>query len=101
MLLASMLIPNAGPRIEAVTGFLWVFPISLAAILFLIGIRRGYALQGATISAIYLPPSFSEAIQYVREQQSRPWDNRGNPPSFPEESSEQGSEDQSSSQLEI
>ena len=50
---------------------------------FLIGIRRGYALQGATISPIYLPPSFSEAIQYVREQQSRPWDNRGNPPSFP------------------
>jgi glycosyltransferase involved in cell wall biosynthesis len=88
MVLASSLIPNAGTRIETVIGFLWVVPISLAAAMFLIGARKGYALHGATLDPIYLPPSFSEAVQYVRDQQNRPWDNRGNVPNFPEESTE-------------
>jgi len=88
MVLASSLIPNAGTRIETVIGFLWVVPISLAAAMFLIGARKGYALHGATLDPIYLPHSFSEAVQYVRDQQSRPWDNRGNVPNFPEESTE-------------
>jgi hypothetical protein len=56
--------------------------------MFLIGARKGYALHGATLDPIYLPPSFSEAVQYVRDQQNRPWDNRGNVPNFPEESTE-------------
>ncbi len=89
VLLASSLVPNAGTRMEAAIGNLWVVPISIAAVLFLIGARKGYALHGATLEPIYLPASFSEAIQYVREQQSRPWDNRGNPPNYPEESEEQ------------
>ncbi|MGP8068668.1 MAG: glycosyltransferase family 4 protein [Candidatus Bathyarchaeia archaeon] len=88
MVLASSLVPNAGTRIETVIGFLWVVPISLAAAMFLIGTRKGYALHGATLDPIYLPPSFSEAVQHVRDQQSRPWDNRGNVPNFPEESTE-------------
>ena len=88
MVLASSLVPNAGTRMEAVIGFLWVVPISLAAAMFLIGARKGYALHGATLDPIYLPHSFSEAVQYVRDQQSRPWDNRGNVPNFPEESTE-------------
>ena len=73
---------------ETAIGLLWLVPISLAALLFLIGARKGYALHGATLEPIYLPPSFGEAVQYMREQQSRPWDNRGNAPSFPEESTE-------------
>jgi len=88
MVLASSLVPNAGTRMETVIGFLWVVPISLAAAMFLIGARKGYALHGATLDPIYLPHSFSEAVQYVRDQQSRPWDNRGNVPNFPEESTE-------------
>jgi len=88
MVLASSLVPNAGTRMEAVIGFLWVVPISLAAVMFLIGARKGYALHGATLDPIYLPPSFSEAVQYVRDQQSRPWYNRGNVPNFTEESTE-------------
>jgi hypothetical protein len=71
---ASRLVPNAGTRLETIIGLLWVVPISLAAILFLIGARKGYALHGATLDPIYLPPSFSEAVQYVRDQQSRPRD---------------------------
>jgi len=86
---ALRLVPNNGTRLETVIGLLWVVPISLAAILFLIGARKGYALHGATLAPIYLPPSFSEAVQYVRDQQSRPWDNRGNAPNVPEESTEQ------------
>ncbi len=87
--LASSLVPNAGTRMETAVGLLWVFPISLAAILFLIGARKGYALHGATLDPIYLPPSFGEAVQYIREQQSRPLDNRGSAPNFPDESTEQ------------
>jgi hypothetical protein len=86
VVLASSLVPNAGTRVETAVGLLWVVPISLAAILFLIGARKGYALHGATLDPIYLPPSFGEAVQYIREQQSRPLDNRGNAPNFPDES---------------
>lgn len=82
--LASKLVPNAGTRMEMGIGLLWLVPISLAGVLFLIGARKGYALHGATLEPIYLPPSFGEAVQYMRDQQSRPWDNRGNAPSFPE-----------------
>ena len=86
--LASSLVPNAGTRMETAIGLLWLVPISLAALLSLIGARKGYALHGATLEPIYLPPSFGEAVQYMREQQSRPWGNRGNGPSFPEESTD-------------
>jgi len=86
--LALSLVPNAGTKMETVIGFLWMVPISLAAVMFLIGARKGYALHGATLDPIHLPPSFSEAVQYVRDQQSRPWDNRGIAPNFPDESTE-------------
>jgi len=86
VLLASSLVPSAGTRVETVVGLLWVIPISLAAILFLIGARKGYALHGATVEPIYLPPSFGEAVQYMRDQQSRPLVNRDNASKFPEES---------------
>ena len=92
LVLVSSLFPNAGTRIETSIGLLWVVPISLAAVLFLIGARKGYALHGATLAPIYLSPSFSEAVQYVRDQQSRPLDNRGNAPNVPEESTEQEEE---------
>jgi glycosyltransferase involved in cell wall biosynthesis len=86
--LALSLVPNSGSRMETVIGLLWVVPFSLAAILFLIEARKGYALHGATLEPIYLPHSFSEAVQYVLDQQSRPSDIRGSAPNFPEESSE-------------
>jgi hypothetical protein len=89
LVLALSLVPNAATRIETVIGLLWVVPISLAAVLFLIGAREGYALHGATLDPIYLPPSFSEAVQYVRDVQSRSWDNRDNAPNASEESTEQ------------
>jgi glycosyltransferase involved in cell wall biosynthesis len=88
--LALSLVPNSGTRMETVIGFLWVVPVSLGAVLFLIGARKGYALHGATLDPIYLPPSFSEAVQYVRDMQSQPWDNRGNAQNTPEESTDEG-----------
>jgi glycosyltransferase involved in cell wall biosynthesis len=69
--LASGLIPIGGINIEAVIRLLWLFPISIGLILFLIGIRQGYALRGATVDPVFLSPSFSQAIQYVREMQNR------------------------------
>ena len=87
--LALSLDPSAGTRMDTAIGLLWAVPISLAVVLFLIGARKGYALHGATLDPIYLPPSFSEAVQYVREHQSGPLDKHAIAPNFPEESSEQ------------
>lgn len=56
---------------------LWLIPISAALLLFLIRARKGYALHGAKLEPIFLPPSFSEAIQFIREMQDRPQTDRG------------------------
>jgi hypothetical protein len=58
-------------NLESVIRLLWLFPISIAALVFLVGMRKGYALHGATMNPIFLPPSFSQAIQYIRERQNR------------------------------
>jgi hypothetical protein len=87
---ALKLVPNSGTRIETAIGFLWVIPVLLGAAVFLIGARKGYALHGATLAPIYLPPSFSEAVQYVRDIQSQLLDNSGNAPNTPEESTDEG-----------
>jgi hypothetical protein len=68
---ASGLIPIGGIHIEVVIRFLWLFPISIGVIVFLIGMRQGYALHGATIKPVFLPPSFTSAVQYVREKQNQ------------------------------
>jgi Glycosyl transferases group 1 len=69
--LTSVVLPSARVSIEAIFPVLCLFPISAAVIIFLIGIRKGYALNGATIEPIFLPPSFSQAVQYIREMQDR------------------------------
>ena len=88
--LASTPVPNAGTRLETIIRLLWVVPFYLTAVLFLIGARKGYALHGATLEPIYLPPSFSEAVQYVRDMQSQLLDNSGNAPNTSEESTDEG-----------
>jgi len=60
-----------GIGLASTTGLLWLIPISIGTLLFLIGMRRGYALHGATLNRIFLPPSFNQAVQYIREMQNR------------------------------
>ena len=69
--LASALLPRGTIGPETVVGFLWLLPISIGLIVFLIGMRNGYALHGATVDPVFLPPSFNQAVQYVREMQTR------------------------------
>jgi glycosyltransferase involved in cell wall biosynthesis len=66
----SSLVPIVGFSPESIIRYLSILPISVAAIVFLIRMRTGYSLHGATIEPIYLSPSFSEAVQYVREMQN-------------------------------
>ena len=68
--LAAGFMPIAGISLENILRVLWLFPISIGLIIFLIGMRQGYALHGATITPVYLPRSFTKAIQYVRETQN-------------------------------
>ncbi|HYB84234.1 MAG TPA: glycosyltransferase [archaeon] len=70
-LLLTSLLPTAVIRVEALIRFLWLVPISIAAVVFLIGMRRGYALHGASMKPVFLPPEFSEAVKYIRETQNR------------------------------
>ena len=67
----SGLIPPGVISLEAVTRILWTIPITLAAIVFLIGMRRGYALHGASMKPVFLPPAFGKVVQYIREIQNR------------------------------
>ena len=67
----AYLVPTMGSQAERVIGLLWIAPITIATAILLIGARKGYALHGATLDPIYLPASFSEAIQYIREMQSK------------------------------
>ncbi|WP_455283772.1 glycosyltransferase [[Eubacterium] cellulosolvens] len=70
LFLTSML-PGTKVELSQLLAHLWLVPISIALILFLIGARKGYALHGARLSPIYLPQSFSEAVQYIRESQDQ------------------------------
>jgi hypothetical protein len=69
--LLSGLIPPNIINLEAVIRILWVIPISFAAIVFIIGMRKGYALHGASMNPVFLSPAFSKSVQYIREIQDR------------------------------
>jgi len=57
--------------IQTAIRFLWLAPISLAVLAFLIGMRKGYALHGASMKPVFLSPAFEKAIQYIRETQNQ------------------------------
>jgi len=71
VILVSSVIPKGGMSIETFVDVLWLVPIALATLGFLVGARKGYALHGATLDPVYLPPSFKQAVQYIREVQDR------------------------------
>ncbi len=65
----SFLVPNIRPNLPQVLADIWILPVTVAFILFLIKARKGYALHGPTRNPIYLPPSFGEAINRIRDIQ--------------------------------
>jgi hypothetical protein len=69
--LLTSLVPTIKLQLSQLLANLWLIPISIALLLFLTGARRGFALHGARLIPIYLPQSFSETVQYIRELQDR------------------------------
>jgi len=65
----TLVVPSITQNLSQVLADIWVIPISVAFILFLFKARKGYALNGPSLSPIYLPPSFSEAIDRIRSIQ--------------------------------
>lgn len=70
ILFAINLAPNVTKELPQTLANLWLIPITLATVLFLTGTRKGYALHGTRQTPIFLPQSFTEAIEYVREMQA-------------------------------
>jgi glycosyltransferase involved in cell wall biosynthesis len=60
---------NVSP--DYVIRLLWLLPILIGAIVFLIGMRQGYALNGASMKPVFLSPSFGQVVEYIREMQGR------------------------------
>jgi glycosyltransferase involved in cell wall biosynthesis len=69
--IVTSMVPTIKPQLSQILANLWLIPISIALLLFLTGARRGFALHGARLIPIYLPQSFSEAVQHIRELQDR------------------------------
>ena len=67
----TSLIPSLRTGLPQILATIWTVPISVALLLFLIRARKGFALHGATAEPIYLPQSFGEAIEYIREAQGK------------------------------
>jgi glycosyltransferase involved in cell wall biosynthesis len=67
VLLTTSVLP--GIKIELLRFFtdLWLLPITITFLIFLVRARKGYALHGASIKPILLPASFKEAIEYIRK----------------------------------
>jgi len=70
-LLISELLPTGAINLETIFRLVWLVPISFAVIVFLVGMRKGYALHGASVNPVFLPPAFGPAVQYIREMQNR------------------------------
>ena len=49
-----------------------LIPALIGIVIFASTLKSGYALQGAKTTAIFLPPRFKEAIQYIREMHDSP-----------------------------
>ena len=66
--LAINLVPNLRLQLLHVLANLWLVPISVAFLVFLVRGRKGYALHGARLNPIFLSQPFREAVRYIREK---------------------------------
>jgi hypothetical protein len=69
--LLTSLMPSLRSEILQGLANLWLVPIAFGLVVFLIRIRKGYAIHGASLNPVFLPQPFREAIEYVRETQDR------------------------------
>lgn len=79
------LIPTAKPELPELLQLIYLVPITVALIMFLFNARKGYAIHGATPNPIYLPQSFREAIEFIRESRDSDQANKGHDTTSPEE----------------
>ena len=87
-IVAASLLPGLRVQLLQALANLWLVPISLALLLFLIRGRKGYAIQGARLSPIFLPHSFKESIQYIHEKQDLGHSTEGSTASLIDEKAE-------------
>jgi D-inositol-3-phosphate glycosyltransferase len=71
LLFALGFLPTLKAQLPEILPNIWLVPISIALLLFLLSARKGYALRTGTVGQIYLPRSFTDAIDYVREAQDK------------------------------
>ncbi len=70
VLMAVDVAPKVRVALPQVLADVWLVPISAAFFLFLIRTRKGYALHGVKVDSVFLPRSFGEAIQFIREMRN-------------------------------
>jgi D-inositol-3-phosphate glycosyltransferase len=71
LLFALGLLPNLKAQLPKMLPSIWLVPISIALLLFLLSARNGFVLRTGTLGQIYLPRSFTDAIDYIREGQDK------------------------------
>src|SRR5208282_3739803 len=69
--LITTLASSLGVDTGLILGTIWIVPVTISLLFFLYTARKGYALHGPTFNPIYLPQSFSEAIEYIRDMQDQ------------------------------
>jgi D-inositol-3-phosphate glycosyltransferase len=69
--IAISVFPNIKSELTQILLTIWLVPLLIALLLFLVRARKGYAIRTATPAPTYLPHSFSEAIQHIREMQDK------------------------------
>jgi glycosyltransferase involved in cell wall biosynthesis len=63
--------PSLRIEMRQLLAIFWLVPILIGLVYFLISARTGFALVTGASGKIYLPQSFSEAIQHIRELQDK------------------------------
>jgi hypothetical protein len=65
----SVFIPQVRSLLPQNLPAIILLPLLVGLVIFGIGIRKGYALHGATLKPIYFPQSFGETVKFIREGQ--------------------------------
>jgi hypothetical protein len=69
--LLTDLMPWVRSQMPFFVASIWIIPILVASLIFVARLRKGYALHGARLNPIFLPPEFGEAVQFVRQVKDR------------------------------
>jgi D-inositol-3-phosphate glycosyltransferase len=92
ILTATNLLPSLRLQLQQIVASLWLVPILAATLLFLVRARKGYAINGPRRSYLFLPQSFKEAIQFIREEQDLLQSGQGGTPNVMVENIEEHGE---------